>query len=111
MGITLAPGLCQCSCTGLLVLLWILAKVASLQIQWYSCCLNHSSLFVVLGGGLVRICIVNSFLSCMVGFSYVRSVRCLINLCLICLVVYLMYCVLHRWLHVIRYTTSFVLQL
>ena len=64
MGITLAPGLCQCSYTALLVLLsnmvllspllWILAKVASLQIQWYSCCLSHSSLFVVLGGGLVR---------------------------------------------------------
>ena len=77
MGITLAPGLCQCSYTALLVLLsnmvllspflWILAKVASLQIQWYSCCLSHSSLFVVLGGGLVRICIVNCFLSWLVS--------------------------------------------
>ena len=68
-----------------------MAKVASLQIQWYSCCLSHLSLFVVLGGGLVRICIVNCFLSWLVSvmcwyMGLWGSVRCSMNLCLICLV-------------------------
>ena len=95
----------------------VLVRVASLQIQLYSCLLSHSSLFISFLGACVRICI-SMFLGlclvlskcCCIGLFF--AVRCSRSLCLHGLFVYPTYCVLHEGLlHVIRYTMFFEEQL
>ncbi len=52
---------------------WVLVRVATLHIQWYSCCLSHSSLLVLTESGVVRMCSVYFF--CLVVFAFVWEVN------------------------------------